>query len=268
VVVALPAHQGPVRALATADHRTFYSAGGRDGDATLVVWEPFASKSRVLLRLPGTTVSALAVPAGANFVCVGTTNGEILVVDARGAIVKRYFAHDRSVAALVVSPRLGWIVSAGDDVVRIWSARDLSLLHGLGNHSPRVTAVALDAEGSLLAVGTALGVVKTWALPSMHPNECFIDLSVSPSSFKGTSYDVVMADGRTVSYTLPCGAPTPPGAICTCNCVPGEVTIAPTTSTSNCGSPIPPGATCTCNCVSTPGMERCICVPVCTCMAV
>jgi hypothetical protein len=36
--------------------------------------------------------------------------------------------------------------------------------------------------------------------------------------------------GTTVTYTLPCGSPIPPGAVCICNCVPGLP--APTRSSS------------------------------------
>jgi hypothetical protein len=45
-------------------------------------------------------------------------------------------------------------------------------------------------------------------------------------------------------YTLPCGSPIPPGAVCTCNCVPGAP--APSYGTRT---------ICTCN-------KVCTCVPV------
>lgn len=55
-------------------------------------------------------------------------------------------------------------------------------------------------------------------------------------------YDKVTRTWR--YYTLPCGSPVPPGAICTCNCVPA-VAASVTHSYS----------TCTCN-------KVCTCVPV------
>ena len=41
---------------------------------------------------------------------------------------------------------------------------------------------------------------------------------------KGRTYKVLdKSTGKLHSYTLPCGSPIPPGAICTCNCVPGAI---------------------------------------------
>lgn len=96
-----------------------------------------------------------------------------------------------------------------------------------------------------------------------------------PAGQEGVS---VTIEGKT--WTLPCGSPIPPGAVCVCDCVtvplPGDVGEVPPgdtginfagpggeTRTMPCGSPIPPGWTCTCNCVSVP--PACSCVGHCSC---
>jgi hypothetical protein len=91
---------------------------------------------------------------------------------------------------------------------------------------------------------------------------------------EGVEIQTTEPDGTTRTWTLPCGSPIPPGAVCVCDCVavpvPGEVGEVPEgetginfkgpggeTRTMPCGSPIPPGWTCTCNCVSAPAPCTC-----------
>jgi hypothetical protein len=100
---------------------------------------------------------------------------------------------------------------------------------------------------------------------------------------EGVEVQTIEPDGTTRTWTLPCGSPIPPGAVCICNCVavpvPGDVGEVPPgetginftspggeTRTMPCGSPIPPGWICTCNCVTAP--PACSCVGHCTCDAV
>ena len=67
--------------------------------------------------------------------------------------------------------------------------------------------------------------------------------------------------GQTITYTLPCGSPIPPGAVCTCNCVPGSyVPSRPKSSRSRSRSRSGGGSYCSCN-------KVCTCVPVYYCQA-
>ena len=76
-----------------------------------------------------------------------------------------------------------------------------------------------------------------------------------------SQYD--QATGRTVTYTLPCGTPIPPGAVCVCNCVP---VAASTGSDCTCESVCRCVGNCTCNqvCGCVP-QQICTCNQVCTC---
>ena len=104
-----------------------------------------------------------------------------------------------------------------------------------------------------------------------------------PAGQEGVEIQTVAPDGTTRTWTMPCGSPIPPGAVCVCNCVavpvPGDVGEVPAgetginftgpggeTRSMPCGSPIPPGWTCTCNCVTVP--PSCSCVGHCSCDAV
>jgi len=77
-----------------------------------------------------------------------------------------------------------------------------------------VLALAIRPDGELLVSGSSDQTVKLWSLPEgkLLP-VCLLDPAVSTAS--GVRYTV---GGKT--YTLPCGSPLPPGAVCTCNCVP------------------------------------------------
>jgi hypothetical protein len=49
-----------------------------------------------------------------------------------------------------------------------------------------------------------------------------VDLAASPSSAQGIKYETKTATGQSVTHTLPCGSPIPPGAVCVCTCIPGS----------------------------------------------
>jgi hypothetical protein len=75
-----------------------------------------------------------------------------------------------------------------------------------------------------------------------------------PSGKEVGSLEVVQvkrtdAQGREVHSVVSCGSPMPPGAVCTCNCVPGRLSVP---------KPSSGGSYCTCNKVCT-----CMAVPVC-----
>jgi hypothetical protein len=85
-------------------------------------------------------------------------------------------------------------------------------------------------------------------MPSATPPTPMPNIPVPPGRAKISykAYDQVTRTWR--YYTLPCGSPVPPGAICTCNCVPGTVIHHP--------KPVVHSSTiCTCN-------KICVCVPV------
>jgi len=72
-----------------------------------------------------------------------------------------------------------------------------------------------------LVSGSGDKTIKFWSLPGGEMLACPFDLVASPPEARGITYQLTDASGQVVEYTLPCGAPIPQGAVCTCNCVAG-----------------------------------------------
>ncbi|MCQ3937948.1 MAG: hypothetical protein DPW18_12980 [Chloroflexi bacterium] len=80
---------------------------------------------------------------------------------------------------------------------------------------------AVSPYSNLMATGDIEGIIKLWTFPDMEEFSCLFDLKVSLPAVEGIEVSVEV-EGRTITYTLPCGAPIPPGAVCVCNCVAGS----------------------------------------------
>jgi hypothetical protein len=87
-------------------------------------------------------------------------------------------------------------------------------------------------------------VVEVQPTPTPLPNE-------KPTGKDGITYKFTDLYGNTHTYTLPCGAPLPEGAVCTCNCVSVCSCVGYVAPSCSCdkhkGSG---GSVCTCNLVT------------------
>jgi hypothetical protein len=109
----------------------------------------------------------------------------------------------------------------GNDVWLV-SLPELKLENILRGASGSLPIAAFSPDGKYLAVGDYDGTIMIWDLQQREFLAYLFDKQVNKSSVKGVAYNVKdKVTGRTITYTLPCGSPVPPGAICTCNCVPG-----------------------------------------------
>jgi WD40 repeat protein len=158
-----------------------------------------------------------------------------------------------------------WLAAAGPssliNIINIPSMLQRYVLKMAG--AGEVRRLAFSPDSKLLAAGSNQGTIAFWRTENFdqlenEPHYCLFDPDATPDDSEANVYRVTDAAGITRTYTLPCGAPLPAGAICTCNCVPGTYAVpAPTSAPSSPGG----GQFCTCD-------QVCTCVPVCVCMAV
>lgn len=126
--------------------------------------------------------------------------------------------------------------------ITLWSLPDGKLVKTLKGHTDTITFISLSPDDVTLASGGKDKSVKLWSIDTDETKACLLDLAASPSDVKGIKVEGKTSSGEAYTYTLPCGAPIPAGATCTCNCVGGGV------------KPASPGCSCvsytSCSCVS------------------
>lgn len=161
-------------------------------------------------------------------------------------------AHMKGVRALAITSDGKMLASgSGDKTIKLWTLPEGRLLTTLTGHADSVRALTITPDGKMLASGHGKGFLIIWDLGRRSFRSFLFDPAANTPDTKGLTYNVYdRITGQTMTYTLPCGSPIPPGATCMCNCVPGT---APAPSRVESG-----GGTytyCTCN-------KICTCVPV------
>jgi mitogen-activated protein kinase organizer 1 len=129
----LSAHKGPVNAVTfNADGRYCLTAGN---DRTIVLWNPYRS-----------------APTS----------------EASGAlIVHRYLGHGYEVSDVVVSENNSRLASCGGDrCAFIWDTETGGIVRKLFGHEQRLSAVAFNADASILFTGSHDKSVRVWDLRS------------------------------------------------------------------------------------------------------
>ncbi len=123
--------------------------------------------------------------------------------------------------------------SADSDVMlTLISMADGSILKQV-NAGPSVTngyPLVMASDGSKIAAGVGTSIIF-YSLPDLEVTGCPVDLSINPDDTEAVEVsETDPLSGQTVTYTLPCGAAIPTGAVCTCNCVAGGVPMAEPTA--------------------------------------
>jgi WD40 repeat protein len=143
-------------------------------------------------------------------------------------------------------------------------------------HTAGPTKLALDRGGTRLVTAGGDGRIRLWDIATTVRSieRCFADPSVPASGQLETVYGTTDANGVKRTYNIACGAPIPPAASCTCNCVPSlragstpapsivPVRVTTTIPRSPVPAPAPPQGG------SVPGGSYCTCNKVCTCVPV
>lgn len=212
---ALPAHEAAIKALATGQLGQYLCSV--DGGGTIKVWH-LADGECVATKELSTVINAMVMDPKEKFICVSVGGGtDKNVRYSLPDLVQQDEAlgSGSSTDALAISPDSA-LLAAGD------SRRALTLL-ALGDRRqpiaievyPSVIAFSLDERLLATAKGEQLII---WILPEGLHRGCLYDPKATKKNVEGRKVEVQIM-GQTVIYTLPCGAPTPPGATCICDCV-------------------------------------------------
>ena len=145
------------------------------------------------------------------------------------------------------SKRHFWLVAMSDGtLLKELETGDLA--------SGNSTQIALSGDGTKFAAAVGKSILF-FSLPDLEIIGCPVDLTQMKDTSKGVEIkEVDSVTGKTITYTLPCGAPIPDGAVCVCNCVAGSVCSCVGYTICTCDT--------VCSCV---GNTVCTCDTVCTC---
>jgi len=224
-------------------------ASGAD-DRTIKLWEMPSGKFVMRLKGHKHDVTAVSFSPDGKLLASGAHGKTIKLWEIpSGKLLKTLEGHKDDVRAVSFSPDGKFLASGSNDkTIRLWEMPSGKLVKTVKGHKHFVTAVSFSPDGRLLASGSHDHTIKLWEMPSGNFLTCLFDPGTLARGRKAIQYAFKNEYGQMITYTLPCGSPIPPGATCTCNCVPG--TYSP---------PKPRGGT---------RQQYCSCVPVCTCVPI
>ncbi len=240
------------------DNRTLATGGSGD---KIHLWS--LSDGTIIRTLTGhdAPVTTLVFGPDGKTLISGSRDWTLRLWDMTDGSVKKVFqGHTAYLESAAISPDGELLISGSrDGTIRLWSVREAKLIKKFGENLGRTYALAVSPDGRLLASGGDDKRIGLWSLPDGTLKTCLMDLAASPTTAKGIRYEAKTSEGRTVTMTLPCGSPIPPGAVCVCNCVPGTMTAPSRPPVGTLPSPqwTPPSVPQT---IPVPG--SCTCVPV------
>jgi WD40 repeat protein len=274
--------------LATTSNGRLLVAGGTSGK--LGVWtepavvpppvEPRPARTKSGKRgTPGKPVPATEPPVAATKVSVaaaGSVNAITVTPDGTLALsahagrylqvwplpgldpVRQYESGFGEPYCVAVRPQQDlFVVGSEKPDIGVWPLRvENGTPLSLTGHMAPVRALVITPDGSLLISAGDDKTIRLWSLPEGKYLRVLVDLESNTSKVEGITYQGTDIYGRTIIFTLPCGSPIPPGAVCVCNCVPGSLAV-PTNFSQNYNA----GGYCTCDTV-------CTCNTICTCQSV
>ena len=260
LLMKLAGHGGQIQAMAIAPDASRLVVASDDG--SIRIWE--LPSGRLLGSLEGSNATSLAFTPDGKLLAASSAFGVALWSVAEGrllaSIEDQRDNYGNKEAALVFASngrRLLSLVTGGG--IRIWATPECQMQAVLETQLFNIKAAAVTPDGKTLATGDYSGVITLWDLDKPGFRTFLFDAAANTPEVKGIAYNVYdQVTGQTITYTLPCGSPIPPGAVCTCNCVPGteraSTPPAPSPRRST-GGGRSGGTYCTCN-------KICTCIPV------
>jgi len=246
----LEGHDDNVYALVISADGKFLASGSADRSTRL--WSLPDGKLIATLQEYGGTVLSVAITQDSKVLASASSDHTIkLWTMPHGKLLATLEEHNSPVYALAITPD-GKTLASGAGEIKLWSLPGGKLLCTLDDQRIKsgIRTLAISPDGKTLAAGHTNGMVILWDLE----RRSFLSFLFDPKANEtdAISYNIFdRITGRTVTFTLPCGSPIPPGAVCTCNCVPG--TYRPPSSGG--GYPSGGGTYCACN-------KVCTCIPV------
>lgn len=260
-----------VAALAATSDGHLLLAGGEAGKICMVnVFVAFKADSEGLWTRPAGThaqtvqtdpvpLSALNIAPNGTLALSAHANGQLRTWQmpelGSGTVYDSSLGKPLCVA---IRPQLDLFVAGTDKPqIGLWKLGSAAASpQALTGHAAAVRATVITPDGSLLISGSEDKTIRLWSLPNGKYLRNLVDLAINYKSVEGTSYKGTDIYGRTITFTLPCGSPIPPGAVCVCNCVPGAMVVP-----KNHSQKYDIQGYCTCDLI-------CTCNTVCTCQSV
>lgn len=198
-------------------------AGGDSGKLTV-----YDTSDRQLLEAieVGAPVTDLCILPGDVFAAVVDETPQLSVWSLASGEKKWSYPLPADMApnAVVCTPDGSMIILKGTGKKILFiSAADGTLLKEFAGGTEYHKTIAVTPDGSTLIAGFEQSILM-YSLPDGKLTGCPVDLDSMPDTQEGITVEKVdEVTGETVTFTLPCGAPIPNGAVCVCNCVAGSV---------------------------------------------
>ncbi|HPQ69161.1 MAG TPA: WD40 repeat domain-containing protein [bacterium] len=126
--------------------------------------------------------------------------GSLPSISSDGKLVATYFFRDKNVIV--------WEVDSG------------KVRHVFSVGEKKITSLKFSPDNRYL-VATRDQRIGIWDLQADEFVTCLFDREATEFEKKAVQFTATNQYGQEIVYTLPCGSPLPPGAVCTCNCVAG-----------------------------------------------
>lgn len=108
----------------------------------------------------------LSMRRGKIFVCA--KGNELLEINTKGNVVRRYAAHTAQVNSMAISPDKSMLATSGDDKrVFLWNSKTGDTITSLTGHDWKVNHVSFSPDGRFLLSSGNKGKVVIWSMDSM-----------------------------------------------------------------------------------------------------
>ena len=254
----LKGHSGEVFSVAfSPDGR--YMASGAKGE--ILLWS--AANRGILHKIRTSNISCvsrLVFSPDSRLLAAGATyDGAVRIFSVPSGRGYTYLnGHDYNQHKVFAFSPDGRFIATGalNNRILVWrtdTGRPVLILQGQRLHDS-IQSLIFSPDGKYLISGGE-GSIKIWMMPEGELLTCLFDPATVAQNVKVNQYTMTDQFGQIVTFTLPCGSPLPPGAVCTCNCVPGTWKFVHTNPGTKSRSAPRTRTYCSCN-------QVCTCVPV------